>query len=200
MTSVGHKHGKLSLAWVLATSLLLLTPCIAQASDRQPVDDELIQQLHKAARQSDSFSDRFEATVWLTDMSQRLARRVPDPTQRIKLLKNIHYEATRADLDPGLVLAVIDVESNFQQFAISRVGARGLMQVMPFWLKLIGKPGDNLFDLRTNLRYGCTILKHYLKREKGNITRALARYNGSTGRYRYPKKVYHALDNRWFPQ
>jgi len=96
------------------------------------------------------------------------------------------------------VLAVIQVESNCDPYAISRVGGLGLMQVMPFWLKEIGKPGDNLFRPHTNLRYGCTILKHYLDKEKGNRTRALMRYNG-TREWRYPKKVYKAFDTRWKP-
>ena len=170
------------------------------ADPTPPPDPELIAMLKKAANESDSFRDHFEATVWLTDMSHRLRKRVQDDRTRIRLLKNIHYEATRAGLDPGLVMAIVDVESNFNQFAISKAGARGLMQIMPFWLKKIGKPGDSLFKIKTNLRFGCTILKFYLKRERGNITAALARYNGSGGKYRYPKKVYYALDNRWFPQ
>jgi soluble lytic murein transglycosylase-like protein len=130
-------------------------------------------------------------------MSKRLEKKIPDPQRRLKLLKQIHYEATRAELWPELVLAVIEVESNFDRFAISSAGAMGLMQVMPFWLGEIGKPGDNLFDTRTNLRMGCTILKYYLDKENGNLTPALARYNGSYGSHRYTTKVYSALDNRW---
>lgn len=195
-TATGFGYSKL----VLVVCYLTIAPALHANEDRQPVDAELITLLQQAAIESDSFRDRFHATVWLTDMSHRLRKKVRDNALRIKLLKHIHYEASRAQLDPNLVLAVIDVESNFNPYAISSAGARGLMQVMPFWLKEIGKPGDSLFDIRTNLRYGCTILKHYLKKEKGNITRALARYNGSRGKYRYPKKVYHALDNRWFPQ
>lgn len=179
---------------------LFMVPVMVSAEETQEVDPELLALLKRAASESDSFKDHFEATVWLTDMSHRLRKKVPDKELRIRLLKNIHYEATRAKLDPGLVMAIVDVESNFNPYAISRAGARGLMQVMPFWLKEIGKPGDSLFDVRTNLRFGCTILKHYLKKEKGNITGALSRYNGSRGKYKYPKKVYYALDNRWFPQ
>ncbi len=193
-------NGRGFLKLILVCVCLLVAPTSFAASDRQPIDEELVALLRQAATESDSFRDRFHATVWLTDMAHRLRNRVKDDRLRIELLKNIHYEASRAKLDPGLVLAVIDVESNFQPYAISSAGARGLMQVMPFWLKTIGKPGDSLFDIKINLRYGCTILKHYLKKEKGNITRALARYNGSHGKYRYPKKVYYALDNRWFPQ
>lgn len=171
------------------------------STDQQPPPDpELIAMLKKAANETDSFKDHFAARVWLTDMSHRLRKRVQDDRTRIQLLKNIHYEAKRAGLDPGLVMAIVDVESNFNQFAISKVGARGLMQIMPFWLKKIGRPSDSLFDMKTNLRFGCTIFKYYLQREHGNITAALASYNGSRGNYRYPKKVYYALDNRWFPQ
>ncbi len=183
---------------LLITLLPLLLPW-AQAnavSDPEP-DAELRQLLINAINDSDSFDDRFEAEVWLVDMSARLASRVDDPEKRISMLKQIHYEATRARLFPELVLAVIDVESNFNRYAISRAGAMGLMQIMPFWLDEIGKPGDNLFDLKTNLRMGCTILRYYLDKEKGDLTRALARYNGSLGSHRYTKKVYYALDNRW---
>ncbi len=160
-------------------------------------DEELRLLLINAINDSDSFSDRFDAEVWLVDMSARLAPRVSDAEKRIPMLKQIHYEATRAGLFPELVLAVIDVESNFNRYAISRAGAMGLMQIMPFWLDEIGKPGDNLFDLKTNLRLGCTILRYYLDREKGDLTRALARYNGSLGSYRYSKKVYRVLDTHW---
>lgn len=179
---------------------LLLAPPGSQAEPRQSsYTRELAVLLKQAANESDSFSDKYEATVWLTDMSYRLRKRVPDPKFRIELLKNVHYEAKRVGVEPELVLALIEVESNFKPFAISRVGARGLMQVMPFWLKKIGRPGDSLFNVRTNLRYGCTILKYYLDKEKGNLTRALGRYNGSLGRWKYPGKVYRAFDRRWFP-
>jgi len=114
-------------------------------------------------------------------------------------LKNVHYEAQRANLPPELVLAVIEVESNFRQYAISIAGARGLMQVMPFWLKEIGKPGDSLFRVQTNLRFGCTILKYYLAKEKGNLHAALKRYNG-TRESKYAFKVDKALKTRWFAQ
>jgi len=179
----------------LICALLSITPVSAAADT--PVDAELRQLLIKAIDDSNSFSDRFEAEVWLVDMSARLASRVEDAEKRIPMLKQIHYEASRANLYPELVLAVIDVESNFNRYAISRAGAMGLMQIMPFWLDEIGKPGDNLFDLKTNLRMGCTILRYYLDKEKGDLTRALARYNGSLGSHRYTKKVYHALDTRW---
>jgi len=164
---------------------------------QQPVDAKLRQLLINAIEASDSFSDRYDAEVWLVDMSNRLQYKVPDPDKRLRMLQQIHYEATRAELYPELVLAVIDVESNFNQFAISRAGAMGLMQVMPFWLKEIGRPDDNLFNLKTNLRMGCTILRYYLDMEKGDLTQALARYNGSKGSYRYTNKVFKVLNERW---
>ncbi|MGD8566630.1 MAG: transglycosylase SLT domain-containing protein [Gammaproteobacteria bacterium] len=170
----------------------------AAAAKRQPVDDELRAMLLKAANSTDSFKDRFDAEVWLSDMSNRLKKYIPDPEKRIYFLKNVHYEAKRAHLPPELVLSVIHVESLFNRWAISPVGAQGLMQVMPFWLKEIGHNDDSLFDIKTNLRFGCTILRHYLDREKGDLTRALARYNGSLGRMKYPNKVLTKLQNRWF--
>ena len=179
-----------------------MTLCVAgaQAATTERPDDELRHILIQAIDSSDSFADRFDAEVWLTDMSRRLDRKVPDPQERLLILKTAHYEATRAELPPELVLAVIDVESNFDRFAISYAGARGLMQVMPFWLDEIGRPDDDLFDIRTNLRMGCTILRHYLDRERGNRTRALARYNGSVGKTWYPQRVFKALGKRWYRQ
>jgi len=133
---------------------------------------------------------------WLEGMSQRLAKRIPDETYRHDLLTSIHYEASRAGLDPQLVLALIQVESNFRKYAISRAGARGYMQIMPFWNELLSGGQANLFHMRTNLRYGCTILRHYLDIEKGNLFRALGRYNGSLGKARYPDLVFKAL-SQW---
>ena len=171
-------------------------PATAQAEE---IDPELRSLVQKAASETDSFADRFDAEVWLTDMSHRLEKRVPYPGYRIELLKTVHYEANRAGLTPELVLAIIEVESNFNQYAISSAGARGLMQVMPFWLKEIGKPGDSLFRLHTNLRLGCTILKYYLTKEKGNLQMALRRYNGTSER-RYADRVNGALKTRWYRQ
>ena len=139
-----------------------------------------------------AFEDPFAGQVWLKTMSGWLARHVPDETDRLELLTTIHYEATRAGLDPQMVLGLIQVESNFRKFAISRAGARGYMQVMPFWVDTIGERGQNLFNLRTNLRYGCTILRHYLDMEGGNLFRALGRYNGSLGKADYPNRVRRA--------
>lgn len=183
----------------LALFTLLGNMAVLAADPGQSVDPELRERLKKAASESDSFTDRFDGEVWLTDMSRRLEKKIPDHEQRIELLKNVHYEARRAQLEPELVLSVIQVESNFNPYAISKVGAIGLMQVMPFWLKEIGKPGDNLFSTHTNLRYGCTILKYYLDKEKGNQTRALMRYNG-TREFRYAASVYKSFDTHWRPQ
>lgn len=138
------------------------------------------------------FSDPTDGYRWLLEMSQRLASRIPDAAFRVELLKAVHYEATRAGLDPQLVLGIIDVESGFKKYAVSTAGARGLMQVMPFWVDLIGDRDHNLFHLRTNLRYGCTILRHYLDIENGDLFRALGRYNGSLGRAEYPRMVLAA--------
>jgi len=183
-----------------AAAIVILGITRAFAAEPQPVvDPELRALLKKAANETDSFTDRFDGEVWLTDMSRRLQKRVPDKDFRIELLKNVHYEARRARLEPELVLSVIQVESNFNPYVISRVGAIGLMQVMPFWLKEIGKPGDSLFRVQTNLRYGCTILKYYLDKEHGNRVRALMRYNGTRER-RYPAQVYRAFDKHWYPQ
>ncbi len=179
-------------------ALLLGLPSALQAATQERPDDNLRKHLTKAISESDSFADRFAAEVWLMDMSSRLKSRVPNDAERLTLLKHVHYEATKAELPPELVLAVINVESNFDQWAISSVGARGLMQIMPFWLKEIPEAGDNLFDVRTNLRFGCNILKHYLEREHNDYNRALARYNGSLGKTWYPDRVFTTLRKRWY--
>ena len=138
-----------------------------------------------------------DAQTWLDEMSRRLEKRIPDRETRHDFLKSVHYEATRAGLDPQLVLGLIQVESGFKKYAVSSAGARGFMQVMPFWVKLIGTSEHNLFHLRINLRYGCTILRHYLDIEKGNLFRALGRYNGSLGKAEYPNMVLGAWKKHW---
>lgn len=160
-------------------------------------DEQLKQRLVEALAATEAFEDRYDAEVWLVDMSGRLRKMVPDENERLEMLRLIHAEASRARLSPELVLALIQVESRFDRFAISSAGAQGLMQIMPFWLKQIGRPGDNLFRPTTNLRMGCTILRYYLDKEKGDMTRALARYNGSLGSHVYPNLVYGALRTRW---
>jgi len=149
------------------------------------------------APRTSAFKFKLDEVEWLSAMSQRLDLRVRDHNSRIALLKSVHYEASRAGLDPQLVLGLIQVESGFRKYAVSTAGARGLMQVMPFWVTLIGAQGDNLFDLRKNIRYGCTILRHYLDLEKGDLYRALGRYNGSLGKPEYPRAVEAAWKNQW---
>ncbi len=144
-----------------------------------------------------TFSDSQEGQAWLAEMSRRLQKRMPDKAYREDFLTTVHYEATRAGLDPQLVLGLIQVESAFKKYAVSRVGARGYMQVMPFWVKSIGNTDHNLFNLRLNLRYGCTILRHYLDIERGNLFRALGRYNGSLGRATYPNLVLDKQRKYW---
>jgi soluble lytic murein transglycosylase-like protein len=138
-----------------------------------------------------------DTRAWVRAMTRRVSSRFGDEEAARHFLALVRYEAMRAGLDPHLVLAVIDIESKFRKYAVSKSGARGLMQVMPFWVKEIGEPGHNLFQERVNLRYGCTILRHYLDREKGNVANALGRYNGSLGQADYPNRVLRALRERW---
>ncbi len=182
--------------WVL-TGLLVPMPALTEGPR---VDAELRALLVAASLEAPSFNDRFDAEVWLTDMSNRLSTKVKDPEERLKILKTAHTWARRKNLEPELVLAVIDIESNFDRFALSHAGARGLMQVMPFWREEIGEPEADLFDIETNLRYGCTILRYYLDRENNNVRPALARYNGSTGKRWYPDLVLGRLSKRWYRQ
>ena len=134
---------------------------------------------------------------WIDEMEKRLAGRMPDRQSRMELLRAVHYEALRARLDPQLVLGLIEVESGFRKYAVSRAGARGYMQVMPFWVTLLGRRNHNLFHLRTNLAYGCAILRHYLDMERGDYFRALGRYNGTLGQPEYPNLVLSAWKGRW---
>jgi soluble lytic murein transglycosylase-like protein len=147
-------------------------------------------------------ADRKQLEAWLADMSERLAPRLPEKRNRLDLLQCLDYEATRAGLDRQMVLGLIQVESNFRKYAISEAGARGLMQVMPFWTTLIGDGKvRRLFEMRTNLRYGCVILRHYLDAEEGELFRALGRYNGSVGQPAYPEAVLAAWQGNWeFPR
>jgi soluble lytic murein transglycosylase-like protein len=160
-----------------------------QASMQKAISD--------AASPEPIFASEDEKLRWLTEMSPRLVKRLPDTRDRVEFLKTVYYEAQRAGLDPQLVLGLIEVESAFRKYAVSSVGARGFMQVMPFWVKQIGTSEQNLFHLRTNLRYGCTILRHYLDIEKGDLYRALGRYNGSLGRPEYPNTVRAAWEKKW---
>jgi len=173
----------------------------AGAQQYEPLSASVQAALHKAVSDSrpavSSFKTPMEAADWLGEMSRRLEKRIPNREYRIDLLRSVHYEATRAGLDPQLVLGLMQVESGFRKYAVSSAGARGYMQVMPFWVKIIGRPDDSLFDLRTSLRYGCTILRHYLDIEKGDYFRALGRYNGSLGKPEYPNMVRAAWQHQW---
>jgi soluble lytic murein transglycosylase-like protein len=143
------------------------------------------------------FASQKKAMAWLAAMSKRLKKRIPDPKEREDFLMTVHYEANRSSLDPQLILGIIQVESGFKKYAVSAAYARGYMQVMPFWPKLCGDPDPNLFYLRRNLRYGCMILRGYLKMEKGDYFRALGRYNGSLGKDAYPNLVIKAWHDNW---
>lgn len=186
--------------WLLLAFLLPFFWQSSQASVNNATDPQLRRILRQAIRDSNSFADHFSAEVWLMDMSTRLKGRIPNHLERISLLKLVHQEARRAGLPPELVLAVIDVESNFDRWAISSAGAQGLMQVMPFWLREIGRPDANLHKPRINLRLGCAILRYYLDLEKGDLGRALARYNGSRGKTTYSRRVLERLSRRWYRQ
>lgn len=176
-----------------------LAPVISTAAtaDRDPL---LREKLEAALKEPLAFDDRFEAEVWLTDMAGRLASKVPDPAERIEILTTVHREASRVGLPPEMILAVIDVESGFQRYAVSRANAQGLMQIMRFWLAELDMPGHSLLEVQDNVRMGCTILRYYYDRENGNWTRALARYNGSLGSRAYPDLVFERLRTRWFQQ
>lgn len=186
---------RLLVYWVLATAAVAAHS--HEAETFYLPDVTTLQQMRAAIESADSFSDRYEAEVWLMSKSSSLERFIPDLQERLELLRLIHHEATRAELSPEVVLAVIEVESHFNPYAVSRAGAQGLMQVMPFWKELIGSSDDNLTSIPTNLRYGCTILKHYLDMEHGKLTPALARYNGSYGKSWYPDRVRVAWEKRW---
>ena len=198
------------LATTLATYasfVLLAWSTGIQAGNQQyePLAASVQAALHAAVSDRASPEPEFpsldEKINWLTEMSRRLEKRMPDRAARVEFLKTVYYEAKRAGLDPQLVLGLIQVESGFKKYAVSQSGARGYMQVMPFWIKLIGQKENNLFHLRINLRYGCTILRHYVDIEKGDLYRALGRYNGSLGQAEYPNMVRAAWERQWnWPQ
>lgn len=191
------------LTAVLLALTLSAWASLAQAGNQQyePLAASVQAALHAAiadqAAPEPVFPSLGEKVSWLAEMSRRLEKRMPDREGRLDFLKTVYYEAKRAGLDPQLVLGLIQVESGFRKYAVSRAGARGYMQVMPFWVKLIGSPDSNLFHLRTNLRFGCTILRHYLDIERGDLFRALGRYNGSLGKAEYPNMVRAAWERHW---
>ena len=197
LTRLGPSFGCLFLGLSLLGGNAAAEQRIGDA--RSGPDPELRTILLGAIADSDSFADRFDAEVWLTDMSRRLSRQVPDAEERLHILKTVHRQARLAGVEPELVLAVIDVESNFDRFAISTATALGLMQVMPFWVPELGYQDKNqLFDVEINVLLGCRILKYYLDMERGDLVKGLARYNGSVGRRWYSDRVIDRLRTKWF--
>lgn len=181
---------------------LLLVPAMASGGQlEEPLSHSVKSLMQRSISDSAPprliFTTDAEAEFWLREMSGRLEKRMPNEAQRHDFLRSVHYEATRAGLDPQMVLGLIQVESGFKKYALSSAGARGYMQVMPFWVRTIGTPEHNLFHMRMNLRYGCTILRHYLDIERGDLFRALGRYNGSLGQARYPNLVLGAWRKHW---
>jgi soluble lytic murein transglycosylase-like protein len=179
---------------------LVPVPARAGAQVEEPLIDSVRSALSAAIANSappkpvfDNLDERLAYLKWLGEMSNRLRRRKPDHVTRVEFLETLWYESRRAGLDPALVLGLVQVESGFRKYAISIAGARGYMQVMPFWARLIGdgEPG-RLFHMQTNLRFGCVILRHYIDIEKGDLYLALGRYNGSRGRAEYPNAVFGA--------
>jgi soluble lytic murein transglycosylase-like protein len=193
---ISHYTARLVLLLVMVLNIGLASTQLVAAEEK--VDPELRQLLSEAINSAESFDDRFHAEVWLLDMSNRLRPFIDDEATRLNMLRQIHFEATRVGLQPELVLALIEIESRFDSYAISKSGAQGIMQVMPFWLEEIGRPDDNLIVLHTNLRMGCTILKYYMDMENNDLHKALARYNGSSGSRVYSNKVLDALREHWY--
>ncbi|MDT4819211.1 Transglycosylase SLT domain protein [compost metagenome] len=180
------------------TALSLPKTAWAGAQIEEPLIDSvrtaLSSAVHNKAPPVPQFADteaRLAYLRWLGEMSERLRKKVADPAPRIEFLQTVWYEAKRSGLDVSLVLGLVQVESNFRKFAVSSAGARGYMQVMPFWTRVIGDSDSaKLFHMQTNLRFGCVILRHYLDREKGDLFMTLGRYNGSRGRAPYPNAVF----------
>ncbi len=191
-------------AWLILFLLWMFLPIRVLAGQQQyePLSDAVRHALAAAVLDRSPpeplFVSAAHRNYWLNDMSARLKQKIPNDMLRNDLIKTARYEAQRAGLDPQLVLALIEVESGFRQYAVSSAGARGLMQVMPFWTRVIGDGNPStLFNMRTNIRYGCVILRHYLDMEKGDLFRALGRYNGSLGKAEYPNLVLGALQRKW---
>lgn len=176
--------------------LLLALVTLPSWADRQQ-DPALGRFLQKTLKEAPCFEDKFEQKVWLAAMEPKLTKVVKNEAERAEILHHVFCEARRLQLPPGLVMAVIDVESRFDRWAVSSAGAVGLMQVMPFWPNQLGMNNHELVRTPQNIRMGCTILKFYLDREKGDYTKALARYNGSVGRRNYADLVLTRLANRW---
>lgn len=186
-------------AAILAIALAIPAGAMAGAQQYEVLSASVRSTLAQAVNDRSSVDMKdLDTRAWIRAMTPRVIARFPDEEAAREFLGLVRYESMRAGLDPHLVLAVIDVESQFRKYAVSRAGARGYMQVMPFWLKEIGGGAQNLFQERLNLRYGCTILRYYLvDREHGNLSNALARYNGSLGQADYPNRVLKAWKARW---
>lgn len=186
---------------LLLTALFLVQPAQAGGQREEAMSANVRASLQRGLADTavtrTAFSSVADETAWLKEMSRRLAKRMPDEAERMEFLTTLHWEASRAGVDPQLMLGLIQVESGFRKYAVSPVGARGYTQVMPFWVKAIGNPDHNLFQLRTNLRYGALILRHYIDIERGDLYRALGRYNGSLGRPEYPTLVVGAWKRHW---
>lgn len=207
MKSADVLRRRLVVAGAAALAAPLLSPSTAHAGAQQyePMADAVrialaaqIADPRPPARRFNKIEERIAYLAWVGEMSERLGNKVGDYAARVEFLKTLDYEATRAGLDRQLVLALIQIESNFRKYAISIAGARGLMQVMPFWTRVIGDgESRHLFSMATNLRYGTVILRHYLDIERGDLFMALGRYNGSRGRAAYPDSILIAWRNRW---
>jgi len=193
----------MKMTFKILIPILFLFAQLAIAGNQQYENISLSnrQQLRQSLTLDSSGINSFESSAiaveWLRFQSKNLQARIPNEHIRRSWLRLVHYESIRFGLDPDLVLALIEIESNFNRFAISNVGASGLMQVMPFWRDLIGENRDSLFDVHTNVRYGCIILKHYIDIEKGNLERGLARYNGSLGQSTYSDLVLNKWRNKY---
>jgi soluble lytic murein transglycosylase-like protein len=189
---------RLEAAFLAAIFLAAPPPALAGAQQYEVLSAAVRASLSRSVNDRATFDYKdLDTRSWARAMRRRVQPHFPDEAAAMEFLGLVRYEAQRSGLDPHLVLALIDVESRFRKYAVSRAGAKGLMQVMPFWVKEIGVPEHNLFAQRINLRYGCTILRHYLDRENGNMANALGRYNGSLGKPDYPNRVLKALREHW---
>ncbi len=200
MTLTGTARNTVTAALAAAVLALAPLPARAGAQVEERLAPSVVAGLQRAIADNPVPADyavKSGTRAWFDEMSKRLAPKMADALSRDEFIATVHYEATRAGLDPQLVLGVIQHESNFRKYAVSPADARGYMQVMPFWTKLIGNAEHNLFHLRTNLRYGCVILRHYLDTENGDLYRALGRYNGSLGRPEYPTAVLAVMNRNW---
>jgi len=192
---------KTTYTGLLLTALVLALPAQAGGQLEEAMSANVRSSLQRALADTavtrTAFRNTADEAAWLKEMSRRLAKRMPDESERMEFLTTLHWEASRAGVDPQLMLGLIQVESGFRKYAVSPVGARGYTQVMPFWVRAIGNADHNLFQLRTNLRYGALILRHYIDIERGDLYRALGRYNGSLGRPEYPTLVVGAWKRHW---